>query len=136
MVLVTLGSSVWAGFESYKSDELAQRVRIENWFYHHQMENVSARIQTIETKYLETHKDNLDIEIIRSLGRTDADAQSLYLDAIRRVQLTEPSFTAKDFQRWFSEGKLTANGVRVFQSFALNAKQPESLIVTYPENKK
>ncbi|KAF7772138.1 hypothetical protein PCIT_a2148 [Pseudoalteromonas citrea] len=42
-------------------------------------------------------------------------------EAIRQIQISEPSFTITDFKRWEQEGKLGSYKIEIFKRFVINA---------------
>jgi hypothetical protein len=60
----------------------------------------------------------------------DAHGQELLKEAIRQIQISEPTFSANDFDRWEREGKISNEKVALFKRFAVDSDSRRKLLVT------
>jgi len=109
----------YAVYESRQSKKLSDYIRAHNWFNFQRVNTTSSLIQKSKTLYKEKHKDNLDPEIFEYLANADAFSQEIYKEMIKQIHYFEPSFSAKDFERWKKEGKITETEEAFFKKFAI-----------------
>ncbi|MFA7556043.1 MAG: hypothetical protein WCY88_17500 [Spongiibacteraceae bacterium] len=112
----------YAIYQDRERKKLNEYVRANNWFNYQRMENSNGTIQLAKDKYIARYKDDIDIEILNHLAMADAHGQELLKESIRQIQIAEPSFCHKDFDRWLKEGKISESKVALFKRFSTDAK--------------
>lgn len=110
--------------------KLNEYVRANNWFNYQRIENTNGTVQLAKNLYLRKSAQNIDAEILDRLSMADAHGQELLKEAIRQIQISEPSFTSNDFDRWEHEGKISNEKVALFKRFAVDPDSRRKLVVT------
>ncbi|QZO12234.1 hypothetical protein [Pseudoalteromonas piscicida] len=114
----------FAVYQSHEVKKLNEYVRANNWFNYQRMENENGTVQIAKQRYLKLYRDTINPELLNLLAMADAHGQELTKEAIRQIQISEPSFTITDFKRWEQEGKLGPDKIELFKRFAINANIP------------
>jgi hypothetical protein len=121
-VVVGIIGFIYAVFENRKRIKLNEFIRSNNWFNYQRVNNSTGEVQLTLKLYREKHKTQIDPDVLQELAKADAFGQEVLKEIIRQIHLSEPSFTAKDFERWKKEGKLTEENVVLFKKFATDTK--------------
>lgn len=115
---VGLASIAYAIYENKSKKRLSDYIRAQNWHLYSKANNANGSIQLALQKYKEgLSGDKVNLEAFEWFSKADAFGQDVFKDVIRQIQVTEPSFTSKDIERWIQEGRISQKHAQLF--FAL-----------------
>ena len=124
--IIGVASFTYAIYQANERRKLNEYIQANNWFNYQRMENTNGTIQLVKRLYLDKHSSDINPEILEKLAMADAHGQELLKEHIRQIQIIEPSFTSKDFERWKSEGKISEAKEKLFIQFSTDAKLPKT----------
>jgi len=103
--------AIYQGFERKK---LKGFVRTQSWHVYSMAIMSFGSIQSALKNYKEIHKDNLNPIVFEQLSKSDAYNVSLFLEAIRQIQLSEPKFNIQSIMTWAMQGKIAKDHIPLF----------------------
>ena len=121
-VVVGIIGLIYAIYENRERKKLNEFIRSNNWFNYQRVNNSTGTTQLSLRLYREKHKAQIEPDVLQELAKADAFGQEVLKEIIRQIYLSEPSFAAKDFERWKKEGKLTEEKVALFKQFSTDTK--------------
>ena len=117
--------SLYLYLENFK---LKKQVRANSWLNYHRITSTAKTLEEVITLYKDIHRSNLNTEVLEPLIRVDSHTNEFSKGIIHQVQMFEPSFEEKDFDKWHAEGKIDDSSLMVFKAIKLTnpEKKPPS----------
>lgn len=115
--------ALYQGFEKKKLD---QYVKNQAWHNYSLMLRSWASHQAAFKKYKSIYENNYNIEVFESLSQADTFLQSLHLESIRQIQLSEKNFDINTVNLWQYIGRISESQAKAFKETA--PFNPPSLI--------
>lgn len=114
-VLIGLAGLAYAVYENRSKARLSDYIRAQNWHIYSKANNANGSVQLALQKY-KTQAQNgaIDLEAFEWLSKADAFGQDVFKDVIRQIQVSEPSFTAQDVERWVKENRISEKHAPLF----------------------
>ncbi|MBU1055989.1 MAG: hypothetical protein KKC46_19500 [Proteobacteria bacterium] len=104
--------AIYQGFERKR---LKGFVRTQAWYLYSVAILSFTTIQTTLKAYKEAHKDNFNTQIFEHLSKSEAYNESLFLECIRQIQLSEPHFNIQSIMTWKMQGKISESHIQLFE---------------------
>jgi hypothetical protein len=103
--------AIYQGFERKK---LKGYLRTQAWHIYSMAILSFGTLQNALKSYKEIHKDNFNSQVFEYLSKSDAYNESLFLECIRQIQLSEPNFNIPSIMTWKMQGKIAESHMLLF----------------------
>ena len=111
----------YAIYENRSKAKLAEFIRAQNWHNYSKTNNANLSVQLAFNKYKQTAQ-SFDLEVFEWLSKADAFGQDVFKDVIRQIQVSEPSFTQGDVDKWVKEGRIEEEHAPLFYMLTPTSK--------------
>ena len=123
LVLPVIGL-VYAMYQTREKKKLEEHVRSQSWYIYSKANNVSGIVQASLSAYKHAHAQNVNIEVLELMARTDAFGQDLFTEPIRQIQLAEPELTHQEIGAWVADEKLDKDYAALFKALCVSGGAP------------
>lgn len=106
--------------------KLKKQVRANSWLNYHRITSTAKTLEEVIVLYKDIHRSNLNTEVLEPLIRVDSHTNEFSKGIIHQVQMFEPSFEEKDFDKWHTEGKIDDSSLMVFKAIKLTNPEKKS----------
>lgn len=123
IVLAAIGLA-YAVYQTRERKKLEEYIRSQAWYVYSKANNVTGIAQAGLSAYKHAHAQNMNPQVLEFMAKTDAFGQDLFKEAIRQIQLAEPTFTHKQIDTWVSDGKLDMEHAALFKLLCISSGSP------------
>jgi hypothetical protein len=114
-ILLGIIGLAYAIYENRAKVTLSDYIRAQNWHIYSKANNANGSVQLALKKYKDQlSSQTFDLDGFEWLSKADAFGQDVFKDIIRQIQASEPSFTAKDVERWVNEKRIAEKHAPLF----------------------
>lgn len=113
-LIVGIAGLAYAVYENRSKARLSDYIRAQNWHIYSKANNANGSVQLALQKYKQAASQTVDLEVFEWLSKADAFGQDVFKDVIRQIQVSEPSFTAQDVERWVREKRVAEKHAPLF----------------------
>lgn len=113
-LIVGIAGLAYAVYENRSKARLSDYIRAQNWHIYSKANNANGSVQLALQKYKQAESQTVDLEAFEWLSKADAFGQDVFKDVIRQIQVSEPSFTAQDVERWVREKRVSEKHAPLF----------------------
>ncbi|MEC9262173.1 MAG: hypothetical protein VYD53_12590 [Pseudomonadota bacterium] len=113
-LIVGIAGLAYAVYENRSKARLSDYIRAQNWHIYSKANNANGSVQLALQKYKQEANQVVDLEAFEWLSKADAFGQDVFKDVIRQIQVSEPSFTVQDVERWVGEKRVSEKHAPLF----------------------
>lgn len=105
-LLLAFVGLAYAVYQSREKKKLKEYIRSQAWYIYAKANNVAGIAQASLDAYKQTYGQNLDIQVLELMTKTNAFGQELFKETIRQIQLSEPQYDNDKIDLWIESGRV------------------------------